>query len=133
MYKRILVAVVFAAASTASYADDQWVTLGETERHLYRAKLDTFELSENKGGEAIVVAVGQVEDRNNSTVEVQRWYVTTSDCERGIGDLVILEANGTYITSVDFVLQGASIASGKADGLCYFHALRKARQESKGM
>lgn len=133
MCRKILAAVALAVVSTTTYADDQWVTLGETEQHLHRAKLETFEVATNKGGEMIVVAVGQFEDRKNRTIEVQKWYVTASDCERGVGDLVILKANGTYITSVDFVLDGASIASGKANGLCYFYKLTKAREESKGL
>ena len=126
-------AAVLAGVSLPSSANDWWVTLASTEKHTHRAKLGTFEITTNKAGEDVVSVVGQHEDKRGGKIQVQQWYVSIADCERGFGDLVILKANGTFITSVDFVLGGDSVASGKADGICYFLKMVKDRINEKSI
>lgn len=118
---KIPLLAILISISMPALADDQWVILASKDELHYEAKLGAFEIvTSNIGGDEIIVT-GQIRDEKNQHTEIQRWRVMTTDCDKGFGDLVILKINGEHIVTADFVLDGASVASHVADGLCHFY------------
>ena len=86
-----------------------------------------------RSGIDIALVLGQVQKQKNNKVTYSKWYVTTSDCERGLGKLVILNVNGDYDFESDFVTEGNNIASGIADFICSVYKFDKKQKQGKGV
>jgi hypothetical protein len=88
---------------------------------------------EYAGGAAIAIILGQIEDKKAKEVSYRKWYVTTADCEAGVGKLVILKVDGTYDMETDYVSNGNSISSDIGDVICGIYFDNKKAQEEKGL
>lgn len=129
--RRVLLVGLLLLADGA-VGDDGWVTVGESEVSTDSIKLDTLELSTNKADERVAAAVGRQVSKTG-TVTIRKWYVRTADCEAGYGKLVTLSTSGEFIFDNDFAEGSGSMASGKAEALCYFYKAVKANREAKSL
>ena len=77
--------------------------------------------------------LGQIEDKKNKSVTYGKWYVSTSDCDAGLGKLVILNVNGDYNFESDFVANGNNIASAVADLICNIYRTDAQERRDKGI
>ena len=113
----------------------EWIliTQNSDDTKFYSGKRGSYELSSTKAGTPIALILGQIEDKKTKNVSYGKWYVTTADCEAGLGKLVLLKVNGDYDGEVDYVAKGNNIASGIGDMICGIYLSNKREQEGKGV
>ena len=116
-------------------SDSEWILIVQNsdDTRFYSGKRGSYELSATKGGAPIAMILGQTEDRISRNVTYNKWYVTTSDCEAGIGKLVTLKVSGEYDFETDYVARGNNIASSIGDLVCSIYLDNKRVRESKGV
>jgi hypothetical protein len=134
--KTWITAISFALVGTAVLADnDAWIAISGTKKHLYEVKRGSFERTTNKAGEEIGLVVArqtsQLDDPKQITLE--KWYVRTSDCQRGMGKLVTLTLNGDFSYENDFIIDGGTVASTNAQTICEVLQLNKEAARKKGI
>lgn len=110
-----------------------WVPLAETSEFVYSGRKSSFELAQNKAGTEIASILVQSKDLRDSKVLFWRWYVTTADCDRGFGQLVMLDLDGRYLGEKDFISDGASAGSMAADVICRIYRLNAEALSKKGL
>lgn len=113
--------VLLSSVTTLAFAQDAgWFHIATSSdgNDDYSVKMHSGELTQNKDGQIIEVIVGQVSHKRAQTVEVVKWYVATTDCAQGYGDLVILDIDGNYEGKTAFAQGGKNIASGIASIIC---------------
>lgn len=130
----LAISLVFVAPSIAAEEEDpSWHKFGVTDASEYSFRKGSFEQTENKAGETVVSFVVQVLDIQSTVLDYQKWYVSTQDCVAGIGKVVILSTDGTYLREADYVSKGQSIASSAGEILCYGYEQLMKQQEGKGI
>lgn len=132
----LVLPIAISLSSGASAADSsEWVRIANNSDGtlIYSGKKGSFELTTTKGGEDIAVIVGQTEDESTKNVVYMKWYVTTADCEAGLGKLVVLKVGGEYNFETDFVSGGQNIASGIADSICAVYRSKQSAKKSKSI
>lgn len=122
-------------AQETAKEDSQWIYIAKNSENTdtYSAKKGSFEITSTKSGTEIALILGQIENHKNNKFKYNKWYVATSDCERGMGKIVILKVNGDYDFESDFVADGNNIASGIADFICSVYKLYKKQKQGKGV
>lgn len=117
-----------AAAAAADAAADErdrreapWVEVASSDKSVVSLRKGSFELSENKGGEIVALALAQITNTLTGKVTFQKLYVAAQDCSRGYGEVVTLDLDGEFVASTKYVLGGDSVGSGVADTLCALH------------
>ena len=139
-----LVSVMAVALACSSVSDavraqqkleSEWVLIVQNsdDTRFYSGKKGSYELTTTKGGAQVAMILGQTDDKKSKNVTFRKWYVTTADCDAGLGKLVILKLNGDYDTETDYVAKGNNIASGIGDMICGIYLSNKKKQESKGV
>lgn len=121
MLSRIAIFVVLAATACISVAQDSgWVQVAVSQdgNDVYSVKLHSGERSATKGGVPIIVVVGQVEHKLTGKVDLNKWYVTDSDCNQGYGYLDVTDMDGNFIYEAPFAQGGKNIASAIATDIC---------------
>lgn len=115
--------------------DSPWIYITKNSENTdtYSAKKGSFEITSNKSGTEIALVLGQVQQKKNNQFNYNKWYVTTSDCEMGMGKIVILKVNGDYYFETDFVAEGNNIASAIADFICSVYKFDKKQKQGKGV
>lgn len=113
----------------------EWIliTQNSDDTKFYSGKRGSYELSSTKAGTPIALIMGQIEDKKAKNVTYSKWYVTTADCESGLGKLVLLKVNGDFDGETDYVAKGNNIASGIGDMICAIYLSNKREQEGKGV
>lgn len=118
-----------ATAADAAEAEEQrqrnldpWVEVSSSDEIVVSFRKGSFDVSKNHGGDTIALAIAQLVMKGSQNVEFRKFYVTSSDCRLGYGELVTLDLNGEFLSSAKFVSQGGSVASGVADMLCALYA-----------
>lgn len=122
-------------AQGAGKEDSPWIyiTANSENTDKYSVKKGTFEIAKTKSGTEIAVVLGQIQRKKNNQIDYNKWYVSTSDCEKGMGKLVILKVNGDYDFESDFVADGNNISSGIADFICFLYKFDKNQKQGKGI
>jgi hypothetical protein len=113
--------------------DSAWVVAANSADTTYSIRKGSFVETKTKDGTLVESVVGQNFHRNTKTVEYEKLYVTKSDCDAGIGKLVILDTNGNYTGESDFVSKGDSVASGMADMICGVYQMALKQRNDKGL
>lgn len=139
--KHVFIALIFGMAVTCQVLNAQernsseWVLIAKDfdDRMFYSGKAGSYELTSTKSGAAIAIILGQIEDKKAKEVGYRKWYVTTADCEAGVGKLAHLKVDGTYIVETDYVSNGNSIGSRIGDVICGIYFDNKKAQEEKGL
>ena len=130
--------VIFAmAASLAVSAQETegWyhVTTSKDGNDEYSIKLGSGQRSENKAGERITIAVGRNADKKAGRVNLAKWYVTDTDCEREYGNLTVLKMDGSLAFEAPFAKGSKNIASAIAETLCSVGVEQEKKAAGKGV
>jgi hypothetical protein len=135
MRKIVALTLLVAATSTASAQDAGWVEIATSSNgnDVYSVKLHSGERTQNKQGEAITVVVGKIEHKTTQTIEVDKWYVTHTDCVQGYGELVILDIEGNYQGESAFAFGSKNIGSAIAAGICAAGQSNSSRAKAGGL
>jgi len=120
MLRRIAIGVLLCVATVALAQTDGWVQVAVSAdgSDTYSIKLHSGERTQNKQGQNITVVVGQDNDNARQSVQIEKWYVTESDCQLGYGDLVFLDINGNYVGEAPFASGSKNIGSAIAAAIC---------------
>jgi hypothetical protein len=115
---RMMVLVFVAClASLAAAQDDIWITVGRTDKTSWHVKAGSATATEMQGV-PVVLVIGRITVHATSRMTVYKWYVSISDCERGMGQVVVLDSNDAYRYKQEFVSGDDSAASGLAKYIC---------------
>ncbi len=129
--KLILVAALMAAAPVMA---QEWIRISRShDGDEYSAKAGSFELTRNKAGRQIAVVVGSTSSASKRTTTYNKWYVQTSDCEAGMGKLVVLNVSGEFEFETEFVKGGRSVSAGIADTICALYDNARQRNQNKSL
>jgi hypothetical protein len=124
---------VAAPPTTASTSDWVLLTQNSDDSQFYSGKRGSYELTTTKNRTSVATILGQTENKNDKTVTYNKWYVSTSDCDAGMGKLVVLKLNGDFAFEAAFVSKGTNIASGIADVVCGIYASDLKKKQGKGI
>lgn len=124
-----------SAAEPKSAEASEWISItsNSDDNRFYSGKSGSFEITTTKGGVSVAMLLGQINDKVKKTVTYKKWYVSTSDCESGMGKLVALTISGDYDFEADYVAKGDSIASYIADTICSVYRSNIEAREAKGV
>jgi hypothetical protein len=115
---RMMVPVLAAGlASLAAAQDDIWISVGRTDKAAWQVKAGSGTVTEVQGA-PVVVVVGRMITQATNRTTVQKWYVSVSDCERGMGQVVALTLDDRYQYRQPFVLGDESAPAGLARHIC---------------
>jgi len=122
-------------AQPASPAQSEWIPITQDSDgvQFYSGKRGSYELTTTKAGIQVALFLGQVEDKKKKSVSYSKWYVSTADCDAGLGKLVVLKLNGDFDFESDFVAKGSNIASGIADAICSVYQADAKKKLGKGI
>lgn len=129
---RSLVFAAIAVLATPVYADE-WVKVASSDANVFSAKAGSFEIRENKRGDAIAVMTGSSLNKRSGQISYAQWYVAVGDCERGMGKLVNLTTTGDFDFESDFVAGGSSVGAAIADTICGLYKASVKTREGKGL
>lgn len=115
--KAILLVLGVCSAGPAIAQQDEWITLGRTDTATWEMKPHSLSFTELRGVPGVMI-VGQVTMRKTERVKLGKWYVSISDCERGMGQLVVLSIDGEYQYKNDFAFDARTATSGVAEYIC---------------
>ena len=96
-------------------ANDAWLTLGTIGEETYQLHQNSLEIGETDGMK-YASAVGQVV--KDSSAKFYLWMVLEEDCIQRYGTLYVGNLQGKLVAETSFVDNGASFASGVAQGIC---------------
>ena len=98
------------------------------------ARAGSFDVRKNGAKEEIAVISGKaIRGNTNSRIDLEKWYVRTSDCVAKQGKVVTLTLDGEFKFDSDFIFDAGSIASGKAEFICSVFEYSKAEKRSKSL
>ncbi|MEL0169194.1 MAG: hypothetical protein VW877_13815 [Pseudomonadaceae bacterium] len=118
--KYLLLAAVLTCVSTSANAQSEWINFaasveGETQ---WAVQPGSLEFSQTQGGTVIAVVIGRITDTKTSRIDLYKWYVSVSDCNKQMGKVVTLNIDGSYQFENDFVFGSGSIATAMAELIC---------------
>jgi methylase of polypeptide subunit release factors len=116
--RTILLVLGACLMSPAAAQDDDWITVGRTDKATWHVKPGSVALAEVQANLPVVMVVGRITVHATSRMTVYKWYVPVSDCERGMGQVVALTLSGEYRHKQDFVSGDGSAAAGLAQYIC---------------
>ena len=103
---------------SAAAQDDEWITVGRTDQMTWHVRSGSLTVTEMQGNVPVVMVVGRITVHETSRITLYKWYVSVSDCERRMGQVVALTIGGEYRYKKDFVYGNSTAASGLAQYLC---------------
>lgn len=116
--KLIFLALGACLAGPAAAQDDEWIMVGRTDKMTWHVKSGSVTVTELQGSGPVVMVVGRITVHATSRITVYKWYVSLSDCERGMGQVVALTTSGEYRYRQEFAYGDGSAASGLAEHIC---------------
>ena len=125
--------IVAASASAQDREDSAWTKFGLTDKSEFSFRNGSFEISQTKGGKTVASLIVQSKYKPTDTIDYRKWYVSADDCLAGIGKVVFLKTDGTYLYENDYVSEGDSIASSGGDIICAVYKAALAEQSEKGI
>lgn len=145
MKGHVLAAVIFLASygtiATAatntpnkSRSDDSgWVHVTSSDDVSFSAREGSFELTKAKNGTSVASILGQYAFIKTKIVAYNKLYVSTNDCAKGYGKLVLLDLDGNYSSESDFVSKGENLGSNVADFICAVYQSVLEKQNGKSL
>jgi hypothetical protein len=124
--------VLFSLLSAFAYAQE-WIPLSGTDELSWEGLTQSREIVTNKGGKQVYVLIGRVVNKKTKAITPEKWYVTTDDCENGMGKIVTLDMSGNYKYENDFLIGSGNVASSLAGMLCYEVTKRKKENAAKSL
>ena len=118
MSARVMLLVLACLARPALAQDDEWITVGRTDKMTWHVKSGSVTLTEMQGNVPVVMVVGRITVHATSRIALYKWYVSVSDCTRGMGQVVALTVDGEYRYRQDFAYGGSSASAGLAEYIC---------------
>ena len=116
--KLTVLALGACLAGPAAAQDDEWITVGRTDKMTWHVKSGSVTVTDIHGEGPVVMVVGRITVHATSRITVYKWYVSLGDCERGMGQMVALAISGEYRYKQDFAYGNGSAASGLAEHIC---------------
>jgi hypothetical protein len=122
--KKLVIATVLSLTALASFAQTAappkefgWTEIATNDN---RAKIysKSVSIDKNNRGDVIVVGVGRAFDSVTNRSEVNKWYVTISDCDAEVGMLTVLDTNGKFVNDIPFAFNQGSVGAAVAEALC---------------
>jgi hypothetical protein len=117
-------ALLFVAAclvDPAAAQDDVWITVGHTDKMTWHVKAGSVTVTEMQANVPVVMVVGRITVHATSRTTLYKWYIPVSECEGGMGQVVVLSIGGEYRYKQDFTRGDGSAASGLAEYICGLH------------
>jgi hypothetical protein len=111
--------------------DDEWITVGRTDKMTWHMKPGSLTFTEMQDNVPVVMVVGRTTEHATRRTTVYKWYIPVSDCERGMGELFVLNIGGESQSKHDFVYGSGSAASGLAEYICARYDESKASGEQR--
>jgi hypothetical protein len=133
MNKSLYSTIALYLIPVAVLAQQDWIPVAETEKSTWHVKPGSLEIAKTKGQVDIVAVVGRFANKSTSKIDLHKWYVAVSDCQRQMGKVVTLNIDGTFAFENDFVFGSGSVASGLAEAICGAHAFQIKSREDKGI
>lgn len=136
MKQLTVTAMLFLAAASAGAQDREgsaWTRFGLTDKAEFSLRNGSFEVSQTKAGKTVASIIVQSNHKPTDTIEYRKWYVSAEDCLAGIGKVVILKTDGTYLYENDYVSEGDSVASSGGDIICAVYKADLAEKSEKGL
>lgn len=118
---------------TQAIAQNDWVSIGGTADVAYHIKAGSLETTLTKAKVPIAVVVCRTTRKSTQEVIVYKWYVTLSDCERKMGQLVSLGVDGAFRFENEFVFSAGNMSSDIAESICGAHAAQKKSHNDKSL
>ena len=118
MIARAMLLVLACLLRPAVAQDEAWITVGRTDKMTWHVKPGSVTLTEMQGNVPVVMVIGRITVHATSRITLYKWYVSVSDCERGMGELVALTLDGVYRYKQDFVYGAETAAAGMAAYIC---------------
>jgi hypothetical protein len=91
--------------------------VGRTDKTTWHVKAGSATVTELQGV-PVVLVVGRITVHATSRMTVYKWYVSINDCERGMGQVVVLDTSDAYRYKQAFLFGDDSAASGLARHIC---------------
>ena len=117
MRKLLFVGVVFAVFCVSAVAED-WIQTAQTGSISFYAQPGSYSITKNQGGKNVSVITAKTVDAQTTVINLEKWYVLTTDCAAKQGKIVTVTISGEYKYENDFVFGSGSIASTNAEFIC---------------
>lgn len=113
-------AIALLAFTTFAQAGDGWTEVAVSFDHsrVYSIKDKSVMIDKNDRGTIVVVGTGRITSPQTKSSEVNKWYVSLSDCDNEMGMLTKLEVDGHFINDTPFVFGQGSIGATIAEVMC---------------
>lgn len=121
---RVLLCALLGLLGSAAAAAD-WLAFAESRSHRYEVLNRTARITMTPRGEEAAMTRGRIFNKAARTTDLVSWYVTRTDCVRGLGTLVVLDPAGTPRSRADFVFNSGTVASRIAASLCSVFAAHR--------
>jgi len=136
MKQLTVTAMLFLAAASAGAQDREdsaWRRFGLTDKAEFSWRRGSFNVSQTKAGKTVASLIVQSKYKPTNTIEYHKWYVSAEDCLAGIGKVVVLTLDGTYLYENDYVSEGDSVASIRGDFICAVYKAVLTEKSEKGI
>jgi len=113
-------AVLILLCFGLAHAQDKWINLVTSKdgQQIYYGLAGSYEVSQNKAGEEIVVMTTKVKDEREGTVRLEKIYVRTLHCLKNQGKAVRLDLDGKFKGEFDFIFDAGTVGTYQAQFLC---------------
>jgi hypothetical protein len=131
----LALATVTAFSQTAAPAKEfGWTEIASntSRAKVYSIKDKSVAINKNNRGDTIVVGVGKTYDTATNRSEVNKWYVSLTDCEAEVGMLTILETDGKFVNDIAFAFNQGSVGAAIAETLCSVYKQATSGGTTKG-
>ena len=109
--KKLVSIFVFLTLSLPLLADESWIYIASSAESIWYGQPGSFEEVNTKAGVPIAAILGKIQNTKTSHIDLYKWYVSLSDCERNLGKLVTLDIDGNYRFDNDYVKGSGNVAS----------------------
>ena len=124
---RKFVCAALLAACVPAMAAEEWVEVASTPDTAWAIKPGSFSQGVTDGKRPMAYVIGRFSDKSRNRVDINRWYVLLSDCNREMGELVTLDLKGAFLFSNDFAFGAGNIASKIAETICQVSAMSSSK------
>jgi len=114
-------------------AQSEWLNVSNSDDNAYDIKSGSLEETMTKAGVEVATVIGRVNNLKTKRIDLEKWYVSVTDCNRELGKLVTLDLDGQYKHENAFVFEGGNVSSRIAQMICGSLSLRTKTRQGKGI
>jgi len=114
-------------------AQDKWLNIANSDESSWDFQPRSLDEVTTRAGIDVAVVVGRVINNKTKKIDLRKWYVSLSDCDRQMGNVVALDINGNYQYENDFVFGSGTIATALAEAICSAYSYRVKNRNEKGI